>query len=308
MTEKIGGPRPSVERHGITFASRETWCDGDLYLPARCGGRLACVVMANGFGGTRDLGLPRYAERFAEHGLAVVAFDYAGFGSSGGHPRHLVEPARQLADCRAAVEFARADPRVDPEQIVLWGVSLGAGHAMEIAVRDRRIAAVVALTPFTRMTFGMVSRRRTSGTVRLLATLLVEAFRVSRGADPLTIPVVGTAEQMALITDPEDQDAFARLAEHAPLWRNEIALRGLLKLLLYRPGRVAGRLTMPLFVGTGRRDSAVSSSAAAAVAARAPRGELRRYAAGHFACFEGRVFELAVTDQLAFLNRYVLRV
>lgn len=34
MTGKIGEARPAVERHGITFASRETWCDGDLCGPA----------------------------------------------------------------------------------------------------------------------------------------------------------------------------------------------------------------------------------------------------------------------------------
>ena len=43
-----------------------------------------CVVMASGFSCVRDQGLDAFAERFAAAGLAVLAFDYRGFGESGG--------------------------------------------------------------------------------------------------------------------------------------------------------------------------------------------------------------------------------
>ena len=39
------------------------------------------------------------------------------------------------------------------------------------------------------------------------------------------------------------------------------------------------------------------------LAARAPRGEIRRYDTGHFDIYLGQDFEAAVTDQLAFLAR-----
>ncbi|MCE6998369.1 alpha/beta fold hydrolase [Saccharothrix sp. S26] len=309
MTGPTREPRSSaVERRAITFTAGPTRYDGDLYLPHRRTGGLVCVVMANGYGGTRDLGLPRYAERFAAHGLAALTFDYAGFGSSGGHPRLVVDPARQLTDYRAAVEFARTCAGVDRERIVLWGVSLGAGLGLDLAAHDRRVAAVIALTPFTGLTFGALSRGRAPAVLRLVATALLDAVRRPFGVGALTVPVVGTPAQGALITDPEDHEVVLRLAERAPLWRNEIAARGVLSLPRYRPGRFARRLPVPVpvLVGIGRHDTAVSSAKAAVVAARAPRGELRRYAAGHFTCFEGRAFELAVTDQIAFLRRHVL--
>jgi pimeloyl-ACP methyl ester carboxylesterase len=34
------------------------------------------------------------------------------------------------------------------DRIVLWGFSFGAGHAIEIAARDRSIAALLLLCPF----------------------------------------------------------------------------------------------------------------------------------------------------------------
>lgn len=48
-----------------------------------------CVVMAHGFGGTRDTGLTGYAEGFADAGLDVLPFDYRGFDASSGMPRRL---------------------------------------------------------------------------------------------------------------------------------------------------------------------------------------------------------------------------
>jgi hypothetical protein len=77
--------------------------------------------MANGYGGTRDLGLPGYATRFALIGIAVPAFDHARLGSSTGRPRLLVDPQRQADDYRAAIRFARSTIGIDPDRIVPWG-------------------------------------------------------------------------------------------------------------------------------------------------------------------------------------------
>ncbi len=43
-----------------------------------------CVVMAHGFGATRDAGLTPFAEKFAAAGADVLVFDYRGFGTSTG--------------------------------------------------------------------------------------------------------------------------------------------------------------------------------------------------------------------------------
>jgi hypothetical protein len=52
--------------------------EGDAF--ARDGGR-PCVVMAHGFGHTRDSGLLPFAEAFAAEGLDAVVFDYRTFGA-----------------------------------------------------------------------------------------------------------------------------------------------------------------------------------------------------------------------------------
>ena len=80
----------------------------------------------------------------------------------------------------------------------------------------------------------------------------------------------------------------------------------MLALLRYRPGTHAKQLTMPLFVCIGDQDTAASVTLAAQAARQARRGELRRYAVGHFAAYLGAGFEQMVADEVAFLRRHVL--
>jgi dienelactone hydrolase len=119
-----------------------------VYRPDSANRDVPCVVMAHGFSGTRDDGLPAYAEAFRAAGYAVVLFDFRHFGASSGQPRQLLDIERQIADYRAVVQWARQLDGVDPDRIVLWGTSFSGGHVLEVAATDARIAAVIAQVPF----------------------------------------------------------------------------------------------------------------------------------------------------------------
>ena len=65
--------------HSLNFPSGGDQCAAS-YLPATTDALVGphgwpCVVMAHGFGGTRDCGLLGFAEGFAAAGLDVLAFD-----------------------------------------------------------------------------------------------------------------------------------------------------------------------------------------------------------------------------------------
>jgi fermentation-respiration switch protein FrsA (DUF1100 family) len=81
------------------------------------------VVMAHGLAGTKDSGLAEFATPLAAAGYHVLAFDYRGFGASGGAPRQTVSVAAQQDDYRAAVDAGQLAGRVDPTKVVLWGTS-----------------------------------------------------------------------------------------------------------------------------------------------------------------------------------------
>lgn len=63
--------------------------------------------MAHGLGGTREMRLDEYAERFAAAGYACFLFDYRNFGASDGNKRQLINVRMQLEDWESAIEHVK---------------------------------------------------------------------------------------------------------------------------------------------------------------------------------------------------------
>jgi uncharacterized protein len=100
------------------------------------------VLVCNGNGGNRSLRAP-LAAALARLGLAVLLFDYRGYGGNPGHPTE----AGLAADARAALDYLAARPEVDPARVVYFGESLGAAVALRLAT-ERPPAALVLRSPF----------------------------------------------------------------------------------------------------------------------------------------------------------------
>src|SRR5690349_10977935 len=208
----------SPERRDLTFLSNGTPCAawhltgaGDAFTSAD--GR-PCVVMAHGFGGTRDTGLLDYADGFAAAGLDVLLFDYRGFGDSEGTPRQRVSYRHQRSDYRAAVRAARALPGVDPARIIPWGTSYSGGHLLPVAIDDGRIAAIVSMTPATdgRAALLALIRRHPLTLVPLVVHGLRDAVRALFRRTSHLLPIVGIPGSSAMITAPGAAEAYPALA------------------------------------------------------------------------------------------------
>ena len=294
-----------TKRIDVTFVSGDVTCAGYLYMPDSVSGKVPCVVMGHGFSGTRNLGLTAYAERFAAAGMAVLVFDYAYFGASGGQPRQLLDLGHQLDDYRAAVAFAWAQPGIDPARIALWGTSLSGGHVIVVAAGDPRIAAVVSQVPFPGVEFGRTSERSGKVTLQLLTAAVSDVVRGWLRRSPRLVPVFGDPGDMAAFTSPHDKAIIDELATNAPEWRNAVAARMLFPLMRYKPRTAASRLTMPLLVCIAEKEIAASPALTADMISQAPQAEVRRYPIGHFDAYTGQWLERIVTDQIAFLHAHL---
>ncbi len=253
--------------------------------------------MGHGFSLTRHDGLAAYAQRLAEAGAAVLVFDHRYLGDSAGTPRQRFRKREQLQDWRAAVTYARTLERVDPERIVVWGFSFGAGHAIETAAADPGVAAVIALCPLL------------DGLSRVLATppslsawLIPRALLDQLGRHTL-VPVTGQPGEHAAMTLPGEADGFAAVVPDGSPWRNEISPAVFLTVALHRPLAKAGRIAAPVWVGVGEADVSVSRRAVERFAGRAPAGELHRYPYDHFGAFSGEGPARVASDQIGFLRR-----
>jgi fermentation-respiration switch protein FrsA (DUF1100 family) len=100
------------------------------------------VLVCNGNGGNRSLRAP-LAAALARMGLAVLLFDYRGYGGNPGHPTE----SGLAADARAALDYLAARPEVDPARVAYFGESLGAAVALRLAT-ERPPAALVLRSPF----------------------------------------------------------------------------------------------------------------------------------------------------------------
>lgn len=138
---------PSEEVH---FYSRSTCLAGTLKLPegASVTQRVPAVVQGPGWLGLRDAKLYHpYHESLLAAGIAVLVFDYRGFGGSDGDATFL-DPMTQVEDWRNAVTYLETREEIDAGRIGAFGSGgTGGGNAVMAAGLDDRILATVSQVP-----------------------------------------------------------------------------------------------------------------------------------------------------------------
>ncbi len=112
------------------------------FLPA-AGTASFTVLVCHGNAGNISGRLDR-ALVFHGLGLNVFLFDYRGFGRSEGRPSE----AGTYHDAVAFHRYLVAERRIPREELILFGESLGAAVAIELALREEA-AALVLEAPFT---------------------------------------------------------------------------------------------------------------------------------------------------------------
>lgn len=292
----------SYTREDITFDSQGTACAAWLYHPTGAK-KPPIIVMAHGFAAIRALRLDAYAARFAEAGYAVLVFDYRGWGDSAGEPRRVLDIRAQHLDWRAAVAYARSLEAIDTDQVVLWGSSFGAGHALHLAADDHDVAAVIAQVPHISGPASAFAQPP-----RLVARLIAAGLRDQIGAlvgrEPYRVAAAGYPGELAMMTSPDAAPMAIRLAGdryEELLPENDVAARIALRVPFYSPGRRAHRITAPTLVQIAERDSVTPVKVALAAANKIPNGEVHTYDCQHFEPYLDPYFDTVIADQLAFL-------
>lgn len=111
-----------------------------IYLP----NKKAKYTMLISHGNADDLGRSiNFLQAMHDHGYAVFAYDYEGYGTSKGWPSEN----KSYADVDAAYKYLTADLKVKPENIIAYGHSLGAALALDLAIREK-VAGVIMMSPF----------------------------------------------------------------------------------------------------------------------------------------------------------------
>ncbi len=298
------------DRRELFFRSGDGRCHAWLYLPdgATESTPAPVLVMGHGLGAIKEMRLAAFAERFQAEGYACLVFDYRHFGQSEGEPRELLSIPRQQEDWRAAVACARALPETDPGSVVVWGTSFGGGHAIVTAADDPSIAASIAQCPFTDG-FAALTKIPPRLAFRLTCAAVRDLLATAIGREPVRVPVAARPGEVGLMSADDVSEGVLGVLEASGLTEAEykfrVPARIGLAVPLARPGRRAKDLTKPALFCVCDHDTVAPAAATLRHAARAPKGEVRRYDAGHFDIYTGDDFDNVLADQIAFLRRHV---
>ena len=132
---------PHVRRIAIPW--RTTTLPGYFLVAGGKTRAAGLVVILNGTSTAKEETFS-WAPGFLRAGLAVLVLDGPGTGEATSI-RATPADANDIVD--GVFEVFAGNPMIDPTQISVVGVSLGGNQALRCAVHDRRIMAVVAVTP-----------------------------------------------------------------------------------------------------------------------------------------------------------------
>lgn len=224
----------------VRFYSAGCALRGSLLLPADASpGRPApAVVQGPGWLGLRDARLYRpYHEGLLGAGIAVLTFDYRGFGDSEGDATFL-DPRAQVEDWRNAVTFLETRPEIDRGRIGAFGSGgTGGGNAVMVTGLDRRVRAVVSQVPIADGRDWLRRMRREHEWLEFLARLDEDRRRrVTSGQGELVAPRDGI-----MVPTPERRETTVKSDVDGRV-PQAVALASADAILEYRPLDVVDRI------------------------------------------------------------------
>lgn len=274
------------------------------------------VIMAPGLTGTKEGMLELFAWSFTAAGMAVLMFDYRGFGGSAGTPRHWVDLSRHKQDYEAALRFARdqlsARGVIDRERIALWGSSFSGGTVLVTAAGDAGVRAVVAQCPYLETSAAMEPKGWSMARYVFWSCLDLLPF-----LPPIYIPVFGRPGEWVFCPsrenpsvhdfDPKRGSLFWRsLPEvYRGGWENRMLARMLASFDSVVPMHSIDALKTPLLLVAALDDDMVPVELVRKAHRRAPAAvkELLELPCGHFDLYVGPESERNRAAQAAFLQR-----
>ncbi len=296
-------------REDIQFSADGVTLRGWLYRPGGTSSRVPTIVMSHGFSAVKEMYLDRFAEAFADAGMAALVYDNRNFGASDGEPRQEIDPWAQVRDYRAAITYAVTRPEVDAERIGVWGSSYSGGHALVIGAIDRRVKCVVVQVP---LVSGHANFRA------LVRADFIPIFRAQfdsdrearfRGEPPVMVPVVDEDPLApSALPTPDSYKWFTETHElRAPSWRNEVTLRSVEMFTEYEPGTYLPWISpTPLLMCVAENDVLTTTDSAIAgyQQAREPK-RLVILPGGHFDAYVAG-FDLASAAAVDWFSEHLL--
>ena len=161
-------PSVSVVEEEKTFENGRSKLSGTLYLARGRKPQSAIVVTHAAASPLREFPLYQHLkDMLPALGIAVFIYDRRGSGKSGGDLQ-TSDYALLADDAIAAVRMLKADPRIDPRRVGIWGLSQGGWLSLLAASRSSEPAFIISVSaplvsPDVQMMFRSTNALRVNG-------------------------------------------------------------------------------------------------------------------------------------------------
>lgn len=145
-----GALAADIETRQVSFENEGTTLAGTLYLPAgfRPGEKRPGVVVTGAWTSIKEQMSGLYAREMAERGFVALAFDFRGWGQSGGEIRFKEDPAAKTTDISAAASYLASLPEIDASRIAGLGICASAGYMAAAATGNAHFRSVSLVAPW----------------------------------------------------------------------------------------------------------------------------------------------------------------
>lgn len=240
----------------VDYLSDGTKIKALQYIPKK-EGKHPAIVMAHGFGLTKEAYIDKYAEKFAENGFVVILFDYRNVGESDGLPRQEINPFKQIDDYKNSITYACSLDCVDENRIGIWGTSYSGGHVIVTAATDKRVKCVVSQVPTISGFQSSLRRMNAEQTKSFWESVKEDRLRYLNNENPQTKKLVKETEDDTPIYPMQDaEEYYLGALKLSPFFKNEVTLRSNEYSRMYEPGIFVSQISpTPILYVVAMQDS-----------------------------------------------------
>jgi uncharacterized protein len=243
----------------VNFASKGCRLAGHLYRPNNISTdqKTPAIVMAGPMTSVKEETLPNYARRLAGSGYTVLTFDHRNFGESEGLPRQHFNTYEQVEDLKNAISYMLTRHDIEPTQLGLCCVCMGAGYGLEVAAFDKRVQAVALIAGGYNTGSPLWESQSEKDFTEYLINLNTARQKQYETDEVQYIPVIAGPPNYAPAAMPakEPYEFYSRAAsEVAPNWVNRLTIESLEYVLAWNVVEKANLISKPLLIVHGTVD------------------------------------------------------
>ena len=289
-----------------TYFSEGAVIAADLYTPDTMvdGKKYPAISICQGFSGIRSTPvIEGLGNALNEAGYVAIAFDYRGWGDSGGE-RGRLAPLEQVEDIRNTITFLETLKFVDADRIGLVGISYGCLTAPHAAAVDARVKAVLGCLGVA-TGYSAVTNVRTPAEMSVWEEKVAEARR----RRVLFNEVDRTVRVIDVFLDEQSVATLPLIWDAAPLWRNPMGFDSIGRVMDHRPIDFVHRIA-PRALGLlcAANDTCANPESLREMfdAAREPKRWIGIDGIGHFDLYAGEGFSRFKREILGFFDEFLV--